>query len=192
MLEFYNNNAEEYGKTTFAVDPTPFLSPLVSKLPPASSILDLGCGAGRDLLWLHKRGFSTCGLEQAPNLLKLARKNSGCKIIEADLTKFDFSKLSFDALIAIGSLVHLPYLQFPNVLMSVIRAVNNAGFVLLTLKEGEGCKESSDGRKFYLWQVEQLDAIFQNCGLRVMSFTRQVSQVRNSDIWMTYLLQKEE
>ena len=192
MLDFYNNNAEEYQKATLRIDPTPFLSPLASRLPPASSVLDVGCGVGRDLIWLKNKGFSVCGLEQSQNLLRLAKKNSGCKIIEADFSNFDFSNFSFDALIAIGSLVHLPHDQFSVVFMSIIGAVNTSGLILVTLKEGENCKKSEDGRLFYLWQQEQLDEIFSNCGLQVVSFSRQVSQVQSSDVWLTYLLQKED
>lgn len=187
-LEFYTKHAAEYEKITFSIDPTPFLSPLVLKLTPRASILDIGCGAGRDLLWLRNKGFLVCGLEQSPNLLNLAKKKIDCPFIKADFTKFDFSQLSFDAIIAIGAFVHIEHLQFSTLLFSIIQSLKTGGFVLLSMKEGNGSKIYNDGRIFYFWQRDRLEPIFQNCELEVVSFFRQVSQLHNNDIWMTYLL----
>ncbi len=69
----------------------------------------MGCGSGRDLLWLKERGFKVMGFERSEGLAELARKNSGCEVIEGDFETFDFSPLSFDAVIASGSLVHVPH-----------------------------------------------------------------------------------
>ncbi len=187
-LDFYNKNADKYAKVTLTVDPTPFLFPLVSKLAPGSSILDIGCGAGRDLLWLKKKGFLVCGLEQSPDLINLAGKNSDCPIIETDFNEYDFSQLSFDALVAIGAFVHTEHHQFSISLSSIIRALNTGGFILITMKEGENSKVCEDGRIFHFWQRDKLEPIFQNCGLEVVNFFRQCSQLNNNDIWMTYLL----
>jgi len=57
MKDFYRENHREYFERTFNIDPSTFLSQLVAKLPPGSFILDVGCGSGRDLLWLKNCGF---------------------------------------------------------------------------------------------------------------------------------------
>ncbi|MDZ7760171.1 MAG: hypothetical protein U5L00_07945 [Desulfovermiculus sp.] len=53
---FYQNQAQAYFDQTFGVDPSSFLLPLIRHLSPGARILDVGCGAGRDMLWLTNRG----------------------------------------------------------------------------------------------------------------------------------------
>ena len=52
-------------------------------------ILDVGCGAGRDMMWLANRGFSCVGLDCSPALAELARHHTELSVIEAD---FDYEK----------------------------------------------------------------------------------------------------
>ena len=90
---FYHTHARDYYNQTIEVDPTSFLSPLINYLQPGSKILDIGCGSGRDMLWLNKRGFHCTGLERSPELAALARQHTGLPVIEADFESFDFSRM---------------------------------------------------------------------------------------------------
>ncbi len=190
MNDYYNTNSLEYFESTFKVDPSSFLTPLKNKLQQSSTILDIGCGSGRDLLWFYKKGFKPTGMERASNLAELARQNSNCPVIEADFLTYNFSQLQFDALLLIGSLVHLDPKQFPPTLISVCEALIDKGYIYLTLKEGKGKQHSHDGRTFTLWQQHHLEKIFTQHGLTVLDFSRQVSKIRKSDVWLGYLLQK--
>ncbi len=192
MSDYYHDNSADYFESTFHIDPSSFLAPLAARLQEGATVLDIGCGSGRDLLWLHQKGFRPTGLERAANLAELAGKNSGCDIIEADYHSFDFSNLHFDALLLIGSLVHLERHQFPRVLQSIGKALKNRGYLYLTMKEGEGKKSNKDGRVFTLWQQSELEKIFARQYLTVLDFSRQISKIRQSDVWLGYLLQKNE
>jgi len=59
MKDFYQQNYNAYHEDTFGIDPSSFLDPLVKHLTPSASILDIGCGGGRDLCWLKQRGFNS-------------------------------------------------------------------------------------------------------------------------------------
>ncbi|MFP4392108.1 MAG: class I SAM-dependent methyltransferase [Desulfohalobiaceae bacterium] len=102
---YYQNHAQAYFEQSFGVDPSSFLLPLTRHLQPGASILDIGCGAGRDLLWLHHRGFYCTGLDCAPALAELARRHTGLPVIEVDFEGFDFSGFKADALLMGGVLV---------------------------------------------------------------------------------------
>ncbi len=123
MKDFYSANYKEYSGRTFSIDPSGFLSPLAAKLTPGAFILDIGCGSGRDLLWLKNRGFSVTGLEGSPEMAGLARKNSGCGVSEGDFTSYDFSTIRADAVILIGALVHIPHSDFAAVLRRIAEAL---------------------------------------------------------------------
>ena len=190
MSDYYCQNPQSYHEKTYHVDPSPFLKPFVVRLPSACKILDVGCASGRDLLWLKEREFSVRGFERSPGLVKLARKNTGCNIIQGDFEAFDFEKLSVDAILLIGALVHVPHKSFPRILSRIMRALKKEGLMLLSLKEGRDKRSDSSGRTFYLWKHENLQKTLSDSGLRILDFFRQASSMGTDEIWLTYILEK--
>jgi SAM-dependent methyltransferase len=190
MPNFYQSNATEYHDKTFAVDPASFLSPLTDRLAAGAFVLDVGCGAGRDLLWLKNRGFSVRGFERSPALAELTRKNAGCEVIEGDFTTYDFSTIQADALILIGALVHVPQVDFASVLRNIDVALKVDGLMLITFKEGNGRSEGADGRIFYLYRDHDLRPVFAARGFAILEFSRDVSKMGTGEIWLRYLLKK--
>ena len=191
MSDYYTHHYRVYHERTFSVDPTSFLNPLADLLSAGSTVVDVGCGSGRDILWLQNRGFQVIGIERSSGLAALARRNTACRIIEADFESYDFRKISVDALLLIGALVHLPHAEFPAVLESVCRALNDPGTLLITMKEGSGTVADQDGRQFYLWQDKDLRKIFHARRLRAIDFFRQPSEINPNDTWLGYVLKKE-
>jgi len=185
---FYEDNHQHYFDSTVGIDPSAFLEPLAGLLKPQATILDIGCGSGRDLLWLVKRGFRPTGFEQSPSLADLARKHSGCPVIEGDFGSYDFSELQFSALIFVGSLVHLSQEALPAILTSTCRALVPGGILLITVKEGNGTSRAADGRVFTLWLKADIEKVFAAHDLHIRDFSRQVSKIRPDDIWLGYVL----
>ncbi|MFH2066539.1 MAG: class I SAM-dependent methyltransferase [Pseudomonadota bacterium] len=190
MSDFYNTEYRKYHASTFKVDPSSFLSPLAKMLRPGASVLDVGCGSGRDLLWLKQRGYHLTGFERSEKLAALARKYSGCPVIEDNFLTYDFSSLKFEAILMIGALVHLSCSQLELAFLSITTALEENGLVLLSLKEGTGRMYAADGRIFILWQPEKLEHLFLKNGFRILDFSRQISKIRENDVWLGYLLQK--
>ena len=188
MTDYYRINYQAYHKRTFQLNPASFLNPLVKVLPCGSKVLDVGCGSGRDLLWLKHRGYQIVGLEKAVELADLAQQMVGCEIIRADFESYDFSSLKVDAVLLIGALVHLPHLKMPAVLKNIMKAVRPGGRILITLKEGQGRMTGDDDRVFYLWQPNELSSKFRKLGIREEDHFSQKSIAGADDIWLTYLL----
>ena len=191
MKDFYRENHREYFERTFNIDPSTFLSHLTARLSPGAYILDVGCGSGRDLLWLKNRGFSVMGFERSPELAELARKSAGCEVLEGDFTSYDFSSIRADAVIIIGALVHIPQAGFAAVLRNIAAALKENGMMLITAKEGTSAAEGADGRVFYLFRNEELEIIFTLLGFRIHDFSRDLSKTGTGETWLRYLLQKE-
>jgi SAM-dependent methyltransferase len=190
MSDYYKHHFQVYHNRTFLVDPSPFLEPLAANLKTGSTVVDVGCGSGRDILWLKKRGYHVIGLERSSGLAGLARKHTAGRIIEADFETYDFAKLSADALLLIGALVHLPRPKFPVVLKAICRALKKTGFLLITMKQGTSTATDPHGRKFTLWQNNELRDVFQSLSLTVIDFLRQPSKINTDDIWLGYVLKK--
>ena len=190
MSDYYQQNYRKYHEKTFSVDPTSFLTPFAEKLKPGATILDVGCGSGRDLLWFRQRGFEVVGFERSPGLANLARENVGCEVIEGDFETYDFSRLSVDAIMLVGALVHLPHNKVSQVLNSITKALKGNGKILLTLKKGTGRSSDPHGRVFYLWNDGELRDLFKDLGLDVIDYFQQSSMIGTDEVWIGYVLEK--
>jgi SAM-dependent methyltransferase len=191
VKDYYQENHKKYHEQTAGIDPASFLTPLVRCLTPGSSILDVGCGSGRDMWWLKDRGFRSTGFERASGLAALAREHSGCPVLEGDFEGYDFSGMDVDAILLVGALVHVPHERFSKILSNIVQALNPEGHVLLTLKEGVKTRDGGGDRVFYLWKDGVLRAVFETLHLTVVDFSRAISKIRKSDVWLGYVLKKQ-
>ena len=190
MSDYYQKNYKAYHEKTFSIDPTSFLAPLAQRLPPEAFILDVGCGSGRDLLWMKNRGFEVIGFEQSEGLAKLARENADCEVIEGDFETYDFSSIFVDGVMLVGALVHVPHERFSDVFKNITASISIRGNVLITLKEGKKDMTDPDGRIFYLWEDPKAREMFDTLGFKVHDFSSAVSKTGSGDLWMTYVLDK--
>ena len=191
MSDYYIKHFQAYHQKTFFIDPSSFLEPLKNLLEPGCRILDIGCGSGRDMLWLKNHGFSVSGFERSAGSAELARQNTGCDIIEGDFEDVDFAELPSDAVLLAGSLVHVPHDKMPAVFKHVTTGLRPGGKVLITLKQGKGKTSDDHGRVFYYWQESDLEAIFTELGFLVLNFSKQVSKVNAHDVWLGFVLASE-
>ncbi|HET7478565.1 MAG TPA: class I SAM-dependent methyltransferase [Rubrobacteraceae bacterium] len=133
----YDRMAEAYLATKDPEDPTTIsaLEDLAGYLPPGASVLDLGCGAGVPATrWLARRGFAVTGVDFSGKQLELARRLvPDAVFIRADMTELDLAPETFDAVVALHSIIHVPRLDHPTLLGSIHRWLRPGGVFLATL-----------------------------------------------------------
>ncbi len=90
-LEHYNRNAEDFWEGTRDHDVSQNIEALLRHIAgePPFTVLDFGCGPGRDLKVLAERGHNAIGLEGAARLAAMARAHSGCEVWQQDFLKLD-------------------------------------------------------------------------------------------------------
>ena len=191
MPDFYQKNYKAYHEKTFPIDPSSFLKPLAQRLPAEAFVLDVGCGSGRDLLWMKKRGFDVIGFERSPGLAELARDNAACEVIKGDFESYDFSSFLVDAIMLVGALVHVPNERFAEVFKNITASISRRGNVLITLKEGQGDRTDADNRTFYLWDDPKAREMFDTLVLMVCDFSTSVSKTGSGVVWLSYVLDKK-
>ena len=79
-----------------------------------SRIIDIGCGNGRNAVYMANRGLRVTGLDMSPELLAMARENAmekevglRCEFIRGVITHLPFPDNEFDGGLYIASLHHL-------------------------------------------------------------------------------------
>jgi len=189
-MDYYHKKFQSYFNDTVHLDPTPFLAPVVKYLPPGGEIWDVGCGSGRDLLWLKQQCFKGVGLERSRGLARLAAAYSGCQVIQGDFNTFDFSQVSVDAILLTGALVHVSWQELPPLLATIIAGLKSGGILFLSLKQGNGIREDEQGRRFYLWQDTVLKDIFHQIPLKILDVLENESLLATGEKWISHVLKK--
>ena len=187
---FYETECQAYFDRTVNLDPGPFLAPFAARLLPGARVVDIGCGSGRDLLWLKKKGFDPVGVERSQGLADLARHHSGCRVISGDFHCFDFSGMEADGILLAGALVHLEKTQVLPVLERILQGLKPEGILFFSVKQGEGCTADGFGRRFHLWHREEPHSVVKALPVSLLSTTSNRSALETGETWLGVLVEK--
>jgi SAM-dependent methyltransferase len=137
-LEDYRRRAEQFREGTRDHDVSQNIAALLKHIvPPAPfTILDLGCGPGRDLSAFTQLGHRAIGLEGAPEFVAMARAATGCEVWQQDFLKLDLPERTFDGVFANASLFHVPTQELPRVLRELRAALKPQGVLFSSNPRG--------------------------------------------------------
>jgi SAM-dependent methyltransferase len=96
--------------------------------------LDMGCGAGRWLLRLAKKGFAVTGLEYAREALLHNKERPGLSaipMVQASAHETCFKDESFDLVSVVTVIQHLPYPDQEKALDEIIRVLRPGGHAVV-------------------------------------------------------------
>ena len=110
------------------------------------SILDFGCGPGRDLAAFRAMGHAPIGLEGSQSLAAMAREHSGCEVWEQDFLALDLPDARFDGIFANASLFHVPSRELPRVLKELHAALKPGGVLFASNPRGDNEEGWNRGR----------------------------------------------
>lgn len=113
---------------------------------PPLSILDLGCGPGRDLQTFAARGHEAVGLEGLPQFVQMAREHSGCEVWLQDFLQLALPPARFDGIFANASLFHVPSQELPRVLRELHATLKPRGVLFSSNPRGNDQEGYSRGR----------------------------------------------
>jgi len=113
---------------------------------PPFTILDLGCGPGRDLRTLTERGHVAIGLDGAVNFVTMARAYSGCEVWMQNLLQLDLPSRRFDGVFANAVLFHVPTSELPRVLAELREALRVRGVLFASNPHGQNEEGWNRGR----------------------------------------------
>jgi SAM-dependent methyltransferase len=148
-LGHYEARAQEFWEGTRDHDVSQNINALLTAIEGRApfTLLDFGCGPGRDLKTFRDLGHHVIGLEGAEALAALARKHSACEVWHQNFIKLQLPDTYFDGVFANAVLFHVPILILPRVLKELFATLKPGGVLFCSNPRGEG-QESWNGERF--------------------------------------------
>ena len=140
---------------------------------PGETVLDLGCGNGKDAGFLGSKNLKVTGADFSRGMLNLAReRNPGIPFVMTDMRRLAFGREKFSGVWANGCVYHVPKADFPEVLSEVRRVLKERGIYSFNFKigEGEGLEEKprsfDGGERYYAYYgIEEMMVLLEKAGL---------------------------
>jgi len=128
-LEHYNQRAEAFRDGTRDHDVSQNIAALLDRIEamPPFTILDFGCGPGRDLKTFSGLGHHAIGLEGSGRFAEMARAESGCEVWQQDFLELHLPDARFDGVFANAALFHVPSQELPRVLRQLHATLKDGG-----------------------------------------------------------------
>jgi SAM-dependent methyltransferase len=147
-LAHYDSRAEDFWQGTRDHDVSQNMAALLEHIEgaPPFTILDFGCGPGRDLKAFTGRGHIAVGLEGSARFAAMAREYSGCEVLEQDFLALELPPSRFDGVFANAALFHVPSLELPRVLRELHATLKPGGVLFSSNPRGTNEEGWNRGR----------------------------------------------
>jgi SAM-dependent methyltransferase len=148
-LAHYERNAQGFFAGTVDHDVSQNVTALLDAIeaPAPFTLLDLGCGPGRDLKTFTGLGHRAIGLDGAAEFAAMARAYSGCEVWHQDFLHLDLPPEVFDGVFANASLFHVPSAALPGVLAALYGTLKPGGVLFSSNPRGHN-EEGWNGARY--------------------------------------------
>ena len=122
-------------RKTFTKLENRFFKELLANIPKGGKILDLGSGPGIPYdKYLVNSGFQVTGIDISEKHVEMAQKNVPlAHYIKGDFSSLDFGDNSYDAIISLYAVFHIPREEHFDLFLKIHRTLKDDGVVLVTL-----------------------------------------------------------
>lgn len=147
-LAHYNSRPLAFWEGTRDHDVSQNIAALLQhiEVAPPFTILDFGCGPGRDLKVFGDLGHKAIGLEGAAPFVEMARRYSGAQVWQQDFLKLALPNNYFDGVFANAALFHVPTAELPRVLRELSEALKPGGVLFSSNPRGNNDEGWHNGR----------------------------------------------
>jgi SAM-dependent methyltransferase len=139
------------------------LGRFLDELAPGASILELGCGGGRDAEAMIRRGFGVTPTDGSAAMAAEAERRLGRPVRVMRFEDLD-AEAAYDAVWANASLLHAPAEALASILAGVHRALKPGGRFLASFKAGDGPARDKLGRYYNFPSEAALRAAYAAAG----------------------------
>ena len=192
-INYYNQNAENFIANTQNADMHPTQERFLRLLDANTSILDFGCGSGRDTKYFLEKGYRVTATDGSSELCRLASEFTGIKVKEMLFQELDAIN-QYDGIWACSSILHLPKKELLPVIQKMCEALKDNGIIYTSFKYGD-FEGERNGRYFtdftektfreYIEKVPELT-------IEEAWITSDVRPGRGEEKWLNLILRKNQ
>lgn len=135
-LNYYSEHAQEFTSGTVSVDFSTTQNRFLKHLAPGSTILDFGCGSGRDSKYFLDYGYKVQAVDGCQELCELASSYTGLQVKQMLFQELE-AVAQYDGIWACASILHVPKTELGDVLQRMARALKDGGYAYVSFKYGD-------------------------------------------------------
>ncbi len=151
-LEYYNEKAEKYFKGSAELKDTEHQDLFLSYVRKGGTILDLGCGSGRDSLYFREKGYVPVACDGSEKLARLASEYLNMPVKVMRFQELDEEE-TYDGIFANASVMHEEYEALLDVFSKMSRALKKGGALYVSFKYGT--EDGYLGKRYYTYMTEE-------------------------------------
>ena len=191
-IEYYNENVSKFVNDTQDVVFCATQDLFLSYLNEGDSILDFGCGSGRDTKYFLSKGYKVDATDGSEEICKVASDYTGINVkclLFNELDEID----KYDGIWACASILHLDRDDLIDVFHRIARALKDNGILYTSFKysEFEGMR---NGRYFTDFTIESFNEFQTNIPEFIIEkkwITSDVRAGREDEKWLNLIMRKK-
>ena len=191
-LNYYNSKATTFVADTVNVSFTSLQDTFLEYLPSHGTILDFGCGSGRDAKYFLSKGYSVDAIDGSGELCKIASEFTGIPVKHMLFAELDETE-KYDGIWACASILHVEKDKLPDILEKMTNALKTNGVIYASFKNGE-FEGEKNGRYFTYLTEESFKELVKNIShisIEKIWITGDVREERGEERWLNILLRKQ-
>ena len=170
----YDEAAEDYATNRNLFENKKYLEKLNELLRSNSTILDIGCGAGRpvDEFFIQK-GHKVVGIDISDKMIEIAKKNVPSAEYEVkDMAEMEEGEYKVDAVVSFYAIFHTDREIHQDIFRKINSFLPKDGLILVTMGSGEWEGEEDDFHgttmQWSHYGVEKNKKIIRNAGFEIL------------------------
>lgn len=191
-IDYYNKYAAKVFEDTVDQNMDAITAPFLELLEEGDTILDMGCGSGRDSLTFYDLGYDVTPLDGSEEMCRLAEVHTGLDVLQMTYEEMAFDG-AFDGVWACGAFVHIPKDEMPALFRKVDRALTEDGIFYLSMRLGDF--EGFQGERYFsCYSEKELRSLVEGDGLFTVLkewVTRDVRSGHSDIQWINILARKK-
>ena len=190
-IDYYNENAKKFIDGTVAVDFKHIQDTFLELLLEHATILDFGCGSGRDTKYFLEQGCMVDAMDGSLELCKAASEYTGINVKHMLFQELN-EKEKYDGIWACASILHVKKEELPEIIRKISLAAKANGIIYLSFKYGD-FEGERNGRYFTDMteaSMAELLVDFPEFTVEKQWITGDVRAGRGDERWLNLILRK--
>ncbi len=187
-IEYYDQNAQEFFDGTVGVDMSELYDRFLPLVPDGGSILDAGCGSGRDAVAFQSKGYEVTAFDASRSLCELASEQLGKPVHCLRFEEIEWQR-AFDGVWACASLLHVQRANLKEAFEVLLGSLKPKGVMYCSFKLGDKGR-SENGRIFTDMTAYELQRVLKDIfpDLTLEIWVTEDQRPNRSESWLNALI----